>query len=278
MMNVGLSRFLANSVAGVLPSISAKISYQFWTRTRHTQRRAVEQFCLQSAEKSTLSFGHEEVVVYSWGDGPKVLLLHGWNGRATQFFKFIEHLIAHGYGVLAFDAPGHGDSSGNHTSLKQIVQVVEKLFSDYGEFEATIAHSFGFIVAVNALKIGFQSKALIGVSSPSDYNLLLQSYIINFGLNSKAERAFLELLKKNHQLSSFDELSIHYLAKALTLPCLVVHDENDRQVPIAEAHKIVDSWSGAELYTTNGRGHSRILYNQDVIDRCIAFLDRPKLC
>jgi len=269
---------LVNVIARIAPSISARITYQFWTATKHTQRRPVEQARLQSAKKSTLTIENEKIAVYSWGTGPTVLLLHGWNGRATQYYVFIETLLAHGYGVLAFDAPGHGDSSGNNASLNQIVQVIKKLDTEYGEFEAVIAHSFGTTVAVNALKKGLRSKALIGISSPADYYLLLKSFTVNFALKEKAEKAFLAFLKKRNGLNSFDEISIHHLAKEMNLPCLVVHDENDRQVPVSEAHKIINAWPAAELYVTKGNGHSRVLYSQDVIDKCICFLDELKMC
>jgi len=269
---------LINAIASVAPIISARIIYQVWTATKRTQRRPPEQACLQNAKKNTLTIENEKIAVYFWGDGPRVLLLHGWNGRATQYFAFIESLQAHGYGVLAFDAPGHGDSSGKQTNLFQFVKVLEMLDAEYGEFEAVIAHSFGTTVAVNALVKGLRSKALVGISSPADYNLLLKSFTTHFGLNDKAEQAFFKLLKQKNNINCFDEISIYYLAKEMNLPCLVVHGENDRQVPVTEAYKIIKTWPNAELYTAKGNGHSRILYNQDVIGKCISFLENLKLC
>ena len=269
---------LVNIIASMAPAISARITYQIWTATKHAQRRSVEQACLQSAIKSTLTIENEQIAVYSWGVGPTVLLLHGWNGRATQYYALIDSLLAHSYSVLAFDAPGHGDSSGKHANLNQMVQVLKKLDAEYGEFEVVISHSFGTTVAVNALTKGLRSKALIGISSPADYYLLLKSFTINFALKEKAEKAFFRFLKKQNGVNSFDEISIHHLAKEMNLPCLVVHDENDRQVPISEAHKIINVWSAAELFVSKGNGHSRILYNQAVIDKCMSFLDKLKLC
>lgn len=278
MLNPGAASFLANITAGVFPAVSAKVTYQVWTATKHIQRRAVEQACLQKAKRSVLDIENEEVAVYCWGEGPWVLLLHGWNGRATQFYALIEKLLAHNYGVIAFDAPGHGDSTGDHASLNQIVRVVKKLNAHYEEFEALIAHSFGAFVAVNSMKAGLRSKALIMISSPADYELLLKSFVENFGLNAKAEKAFLGFLKKRSHLNSFEEISIHHLASAFNQPCLIVHCENDRQVPVSESYKIANAWVGAELYITQGCGHLRILRSEDVSDKCISFLDKLKLC
>ncbi|MGV9195387.1 alpha/beta hydrolase [Microbacterium sp. MC2] len=59
-----------------------------------------------------------EVVTYEWGDGDRtVVLIHGWNGRASQFATLARELVAEGYRVVAFDAPAHGASSGRHTYI-----------------------------------------------------------------------------------------------------------------------------------------------------------------
>ena len=36
--------------------------------------------------------------------------MHGWSGRATNFYKIIDELIKHDYDIYAFDAPAHGKS------------------------------------------------------------------------------------------------------------------------------------------------------------------------
>ena len=57
---------------------------------------------LASSERVTLRFG---LSVLCWGEGPAVLLLHGWAGRPTQFAHLIEQLVGAGYSVYALDAP-----------------------------------------------------------------------------------------------------------------------------------------------------------------------------
>src|SRR5690606_37822905 len=48
-----------------------------------------------------------------WGrEGPLVLALHGWEGRAAQFRTLAARLVPMGYRVLALDAPAHGRSPG----------------------------------------------------------------------------------------------------------------------------------------------------------------------
>src|SRR5258707_13351899 len=50
----------------------------------------------------------EEIAVYRWGDGDRrVLLGHGWGGKATQFFAVFGALRDRGYAVIAFVWAAH---------------------------------------------------------------------------------------------------------------------------------------------------------------------------
>jgi pimeloyl-ACP methyl ester carboxylesterase len=59
----------------------------------------------------------EEVAVYRWGKADRrILLVHGWGGKAAQFFSFVGPLLESGFEVIGFDAPAHGLSSGTFAS------------------------------------------------------------------------------------------------------------------------------------------------------------------
>jgi pimeloyl-ACP methyl ester carboxylesterase len=53
---------------------------------------------------------------------------------------------------------------------------------------------------------------------------------------------------------------------------LVVHDENDREVPIACGEAIARAWPGAELVRTRGLGHQRILRDAATLKRVVRFV------
>ena len=59
----------------------------------------------------------QRLAVWSWGDGPTAILLHGWGGRSDQLAAFVPPLLAAGFSVVAPDAPGHGDSTGGTSSV-----------------------------------------------------------------------------------------------------------------------------------------------------------------
>jgi pimeloyl-ACP methyl ester carboxylesterase len=53
------------------------------------------------------------------GDGPTVLFIHGWSGRGSQFYEWVNPLVKAGYSVVFMDASGHGDSDGKMSSLPE---------------------------------------------------------------------------------------------------------------------------------------------------------------
>ena len=71
---------------------------------------------LRLGESGFARGGGDEIAVYAWGNGPTILCVHGWGGRATNFAAFIGPMVAAGFRVVAFDAPGHGQSSGTLSS------------------------------------------------------------------------------------------------------------------------------------------------------------------
>jgi dienelactone hydrolase len=62
-------------------------------------RPAAEQIWYEAARKRKLS---NDLAVNEWGaeGNPKVLLVHGWEGRGSQMGAFAETLALEGYHVL----------------------------------------------------------------------------------------------------------------------------------------------------------------------------------
>ena len=69
------------SAAGYLaPRLTAAVAERLFFKTRRSGPRPGEREVLETATASSIA----GMKAWSWGDGPAVLLVHGWNGRATQ--------------------------------------------------------------------------------------------------------------------------------------------------------------------------------------------------
>ncbi len=90
------------------PQLGARWAYWLWFRTYRFPESKREQRYRAAAERIPFEHRGKPLAVYAWGEGPTVLLAHGWNGRATQFWSFIDPLVDAGFRALSFDMPAHG--------------------------------------------------------------------------------------------------------------------------------------------------------------------------
>ena len=106
---------------------------------------------LASSERVTLRFG---LSVLRWGEGPAVLLLHGWAGRPTQFAHLIEQLVGAGYSVYALDAPAHGRSPGREANVVLFAHALLEAAGELPPLRAVVGHSLGGAAALLAAQMG----------------------------------------------------------------------------------------------------------------------------
>ena len=70
-------------------TVASKLRRTFMT-PRNLPPRDWELPLLAQSERITLRFG---LSALCWGQGPAVLLMHGWEGRPTQFASLITALV-----------------------------------------------------------------------------------------------------------------------------------------------------------------------------------------
>ena len=71
---------------------------------------------LEDAKLEAIAFDARGITLHGWfipsSNGAAVLLVHGTDADRTQLAREARLLARHGYGVLLFDWPGHGESGG----------------------------------------------------------------------------------------------------------------------------------------------------------------------
>jgi pimeloyl-ACP methyl ester carboxylesterase len=233
-----------------------------------------EQEILDRAETSSIKIvpgtenDSEEVAVYRWGTGDRrVLLVHGWGGKAAQFFSFVTPLLEKGFSVIAFDAPAHGASSGSFASGPAFARAAH-MAAD-GPVHGIIAHSLGAAGSTIALAQGLAVNRVVFLAPAALINLLLEEFI---RLRQIEESVATELRKKFAARYSAGIVSVPAMARRFQTPLLILHDPADRDLPFSHGEAIGAAWPGAQLVATSGIGHWRIMRDRSVVDRSIRFL------
>jgi pimeloyl-ACP methyl ester carboxylesterase len=236
----------------------------------HFAAPAAERQALATARRFYVPFGRVELTAWFWpGRGPTVLVVHGWGGRAGQLAPVAQSLLWHGFSVVGFDAPAHGESSGSHTDLMEFADAIEAVVRACGPMAGTVAHSMGGAAAALAQNRGAALGRLILVGSPSEP--LAQTHRFAAALRlPEAVRSGLQRRVERRLGRSFAALD---LAQQPTpgVPVLVVHDRRDPEIPFEEGRKLAERW-GARLVATDGLGHRRILRDAGVHEEIGRFL------
>ena len=264
--------FLFPKLEIISPFLANRLAVQLFHRPFRFKPTIPEKKAAEQAEKFKIKINKKNIQVYTWGEGKPVLMVHGWSGRGTQFRKFIKPFNDHGLKVIAIDGPAHGKSEGNSAHAREFVETVVKLQEVYGEFESLIGHSFGGVVNINCVHYGVAVKKLILIASPTIAEDIIADFLKK--INASAERGlyFKQWLFRKNGVH-FEDASIYALADQIPdIPILVIHDEEDRDVPIHHAEVLKGKLPHIELYKTKGLGHLRILKDKAVINKCIDFI------
>ena len=233
-----------------------------------------EQYMLKSAQKKRLQIPEikKEIEILSYGySKKKVLLVHGWSGRSTQLFAFADKLLENGYMVISFDGPAHGKSTGKTTMMPEFLKTIQKINTTFGPFEAAIGHSFGATSLYNAAATFLDIKTFIAIGSGDRISDIISNFVKNLYLNEKSAKKIQLGLEKKWMIH-VDDFSSSTVAKKIKIPVLVVHDIIDGDVPVSCAYRIRQNLEKGSLLITNGLGHTKILRNNEVINKSIKFI------
>ncbi len=242
----------------------------FTTPPRHAPP-SVERAMLQRGRAFSFHSGGLSLRAWSWGEGPAVLLAHGWGGRGGQLHAFIEPLLDEGYSVLTFDAPGHGQSEGRTASVPLFARAMMDLAELRGPFHAVIGHSFGGATAAYALSRGLPASRAVLIAAPESPEGFYRELLTALGFPIARQEACLRAMERDYGLRLAD---IHGPSRAaeIRVPGLVIHDATDREVPLAHGEAYAAAWPGARLARTEGLGHRRILRSPHAIALAASFL------
>jgi pimeloyl-ACP methyl ester carboxylesterase len=214
----------------------------------------------------------KEVVVYEYGESEqKVLLVHGWSGRGTQLFKIADELLEAGYSTISFDAPAHGKSPGKTTIMVDFIATVLEIDKQFGPFEAAIGHSLGGMSVLNAIKKGLKVNHAVVIGSGDIVEDIIDDFVAKLELKpSLSTRLRLHFEKKyGEKMNSY---SAFLAAKETAIPVLVIHDNNDPEVPVKAGIHIHKYLKNGALLLTDGLGHRKILGNPKVIEKTVQFI------
>ena len=265
-------RLALRATAAVSPRTAARGLEKLFLRTRRHPTPDRERSWLETAEPTQFESRGESLAAWVWGDGPRTALLaHGWEGRGAQLGSFAAPLTDAGFRVVTFDAPGHGASPNDRSSLVEMAEAVRDASAHFGPFDGIVAHSAGAAATAIALDHGLETGRAVFIAPPTDLGAFLATVTAYLGLSRDVERHTRERLEERFGVR-WESLALERIAPTMRTPLLVLHDREDREVAFDNGEALASLWPEARLVATEGLGHRRVLRDPEVVRQAAAFL------
>jgi pimeloyl-ACP methyl ester carboxylesterase len=272
-----------NAVSRIRNEWAADILSNIWfTVFKSKPKRWITEFWQQAETCVELHLKDKSIPVYLWGQGPLVVMMHGWSGSGVQFRRLIPGLVAGGYQVAVFDAPAHGGNPGKYTHLIEFVDSLLAIQQQIGPVDTVLAHSFGGMAAVVAAQRGLSVQQMVLFGPHLDVQEMYQSYSDLLNLNTKLSNRFRDKIgQKMANIFEVDDvwtlLTPEILLAQIEYQGLLIYDKDDEEISQDQFKKIAQHWKGCQTLETKGLGHHHILKDETVIESVLTFLGRPEV-
>jgi pimeloyl-ACP methyl ester carboxylesterase len=255
----------------LFPGRAARVAERLFTTPPHHALRPSEESFLSSGSAFAVPHAGSELACWRWGDGPAVLLMHGWGSRAGRFRHFVPALLGRGFSAIAFDGPGHGHTGGRSASLPQFAAAIEAVVSAMGPVRGMIGHSLGGAAALFAMSRSVPAVPAVLIAAPADPSVYWRRFARHLRIPRVVRARTQHNLEQRFGLA-WPDLDLVPVAARLPTPLLVLHDTGDDDVPLANGVALAEAAPHGTLVVTEGLGHRDIMRAPVVIRQAVEFL------
>ena len=262
-----------NLASFIVPKKIAERAFLLFCTPRKGKVTKNQRGFLEDAKDLILEHENTKIQTYRWkGSGTTILLMHGWESNTFRWRNLIPRLQEKNYNIIAMDAPGHGNTSGNLLNLPLYSSCAQKVIDTYNPLYV-IGHSLGGMALLyNLDKYKADNKSIekvVTLGSPSELTDFMRQYKSILGLSNRMMRIIEDYFTKNFK-AKFADFSSPRFAKNIDQKGLLIHDELDKIAPYWSSEQVHARWKNSKLITTRGLGHS--LHQDKVRDEIMAFL------
>lgn len=254
---------------------AAEQAFRLFCTPQYRNRKKLPRI-FEEAEKLSFSFHHYTVRGYRWNAEAenKVLILHGFESSVINFDRYVKPLLRKGYGVLAFDAPAHGRSSGKTINVLLYKEFIQTMVKRYGPVNKFIAHSLGGLALSLALEETphDENYKVVFIAPAAETVTAIETFFDYLKLDAGVRKHFDNIIeeKSGHPPAWFSVTRAATNIKAQVLFC---QDKDDNMTPLRDVEELIKKqYPNFLFYLTEGLGHRRIYRDNKVAKAIIHFL------
>ena len=270
---VKLARMAMSAIDRVSPKLAARLTYTLISSPPRHRPHPSEVVLRASAHQWKVPFQGGWLQCYRWGKGPVCLFVHCWGGRGTQAEMMIRHLTSNGFSVVSFDHPAHGLSSGTCAEMIRMSAATAAVIQNVGPIDTLIGHSLGVAASAIALRdYPLEVKRFVSISSLTHCTWFTEVIGDYLGISRSTLARARQIVDNNYARPvNWETLSVVEMLSRLTMPMLLIHDQDDHEIPFEHSQKIRQAVGHAQFQATKGLGHRRLLKDAKVLDLVTRF-------
>ena len=230
---------------------------------------------LVSAERHSIRSEHGTVAAWRCGEGPAVLLIHGWEDDNSLWAPLIEALTERDRSLVAFDMPAHGFSDGEWGLHPQAGDAVLAVAAALAPVDAVVGHSSGAAIAALAIREGLTVERAAFVAPPlraaNRWLRVADRLGYSRDVAASAQATYEERIGRAR--AGFD---LRTELPTLDVALLVVHSVEDERMPFSDSEEVVPNSPRAELLAVSGLTHRRTARDPEVVARIAEFLTQDR--
>lgn len=250
---------------------ATKLWFTPWRFPRSSRTLERESEWLRGAEHYFIAAGSHHLAATAMGSGPVVLVVHGWGERAASMGALLRPIADAGFRAVAIDLPGHGSTSRGATDAIVLAGAIRAAASTL-DAEFVVAHSLGATATIVALRDGLAAKGVALLAPAVRLEHGVEHFSKMFALPRKSIEGLRDEIERRFGPSVWRDLAADRIATGFSVPALIVHDEQDPQVPMSDAIALESAWGVAHLERTDGLGHMKVLSDPAVAAKITGFL------
>lgn len=231
--------------------------YRIFCTPRGGKVKPHQEVFLKKAMATKVNHGGLKLQTYHWkNDGPTVLLVHGWDSNSSRWQNLIQLLTKNHFNVIAFDAPAQGYSEGKLLNVPLYAKCVGKIINIYKP-QFLVGHSMGGMsIFFNEFQHQSSSvEKIVSLGAPSQMRKIIDDLQNILNLKPKLMKDVEDYFEDKFKYR-FDEFATKNFVISLHKPCLVIHDQFDKVVPVSAGKDLQKQLPNAKFILTEGAGHS----------------------
>src|SRR5262245_61289922 len=242
-----------------------------WKPRRWREPQLAQAFV--GVERHMVPTAHGAVAAWRVGDGPAVLLVHGWQDDSSLWSPLVAALLDAGRDVVAFDLPAHGFSEGDRGLTFELVDPAHALVDALGPIDGLVAHSFAGGGSALAISEGLPAELLVLIAPPLWPSTATRFHRVaaQYGYPVEVAERSRDIYRATTTASRADYDMRSQLTE-LDTAVLIVSSLDDERMAVEDARTIAPMLRRGELFELRGPDHRGCAQDPAVIRRVVEFL------